>query len=253
MVAVNYLWNPINDNIVREFDDSGTTIAEYTTEPDLYGNVISQNRGGQTSHLHFDAQGNTTELTNDASIVTDTIRYSMFGEVTEHTGTTDVAFQFRGRYGYYTDNTTGQVCGRRQQLSVETGRWLSTAMFADLVSLDPYSDAIAYTAAQREEANEGANDPVEGLPKLPRPIRDRLDALMGRFKGIRGSMKRFFKPPKPRDAIDLIEGFVNKIKADLDAMDNRTAASYCCKRRRRMYGEPFSPGASSSIGRIMPL
>jgi len=48
MVAVNYLWNPINDNIVREFDDSGTTIAEYTTEPDPYGNVITQYRNGET-------------------------------------------------------------------------------------------------------------------------------------------------------------------------------------------------------------
>ena len=37
MVAVNYLWNPINDNIVREFDDAGATIAGYTTEPDLHG------------------------------------------------------------------------------------------------------------------------------------------------------------------------------------------------------------------------
>lgn len=42
MTAVNYLWNPINDNIVREFDDAGNAIAEYTTEPDLYGNVVSQ-------------------------------------------------------------------------------------------------------------------------------------------------------------------------------------------------------------------
>ena len=32
MPVVNYLWNPLNDNIVREFDDAGAVIAEYTTE-----------------------------------------------------------------------------------------------------------------------------------------------------------------------------------------------------------------------------
>ena len=41
MPVVNYLWNPLNDNIVREFDDAGTVIAEYTTEAALFGNVIS--------------------------------------------------------------------------------------------------------------------------------------------------------------------------------------------------------------------
>ena len=40
-------WDPIEDNIVREYDEAGVVAAEYTTEPDLYGNVISQRR--QTS------------------------------------------------------------------------------------------------------------------------------------------------------------------------------------------------------------
>ena len=104
MTAVNYLWNPINDNIVREFDDAGNTIAEYTTEPDLYGNVVSQFfRNGQTSYLLSDAQGNTTEPTNDVGNVTDTIRYSAFGEVTQRTGTTEIPFQYVGQKGYCTD------------------------------------------------------------------------------------------------------------------------------------------------------
>jgi hypothetical protein len=94
MVAVNYLWNPINDNIVREFDDAGATVAGYTTEPDVYGNVVSQYRNGQTNYPHSDGQGNTTELSNDAGNVTDTIRYSAFGEVTQRTGTTVIPIQY---------------------------------------------------------------------------------------------------------------------------------------------------------------
>jgi hypothetical protein len=34
MVAVNYLWDELEDNIDEEYDDSGNSVAEYTTEPD---------------------------------------------------------------------------------------------------------------------------------------------------------------------------------------------------------------------------
>jgi RHS repeat-associated protein len=124
MVAVNYLWNPINDNIVREFDDSGNTTSEYTTEPDLYGNVVSQFRNGQTSYLLSDGQGNTTELTNNAGTVTDTIRYSGFGEVTGRTGTTEIPFQYVGQKEYYRDTGTGDYYVRERSLGPAIGRWL---------------------------------------------------------------------------------------------------------------------------------
>lgn len=125
MVAVNYLWNPINDNIVREFDDADTVVAEYTTEPDLYGSIVSQYRNGQTNYLHFDGQGNTAELTNDAGAVTASIRYSAFGEVMELTGITELPYQYGGRKGYYTDGETGTLSVRQRPLSPRLARWLS--------------------------------------------------------------------------------------------------------------------------------
>ena len=125
MTAVNYLWNPINDNIVREFDDAGNTIAEYTTEPDLYGNVVSQYRNGQTSYLLSDGQGNTTELTNDAGDVTDVIRYSAFGKVTQRTGSTEIPFQYVGQKGYLSDEVAAHYVVRRRILASRYGRWLS--------------------------------------------------------------------------------------------------------------------------------
>jgi RHS repeat-associated protein len=124
MVAVNYLWNPINDNIVREFDDSDSTIAEYTTEPDLYGNIVSQNRDGQTNYPHFDGQGNTTEVTNEAGNVTDAIRYSSFGAVTQRTGATENPFLYVGRKGYCRDEMIAQLSVRRRQFLPAGGRWL---------------------------------------------------------------------------------------------------------------------------------
>jgi len=141
MTAVNYLWNPINDNIVREFDDTGVTVAEYTTEPDLYGNVVSQYRDEDTRYLRLDGQGNTTELTNDAGNVTDTIRYSAFGKVTEIFGTTELPLQYLGEKGYYRDKETGEHYVRTRPLLGSQGRWLA---------VDPLGVLSDYTYADNK-------------------------------------------------------------------------------------------------------
>ena len=52
MTAVNYLWDPVEQNIVRELDDSGNIIAQYTTEPSLYGDLLSQRWVGGTREQH---------------------------------------------------------------------------------------------------------------------------------------------------------------------------------------------------------
>ena len=123
MPTVNYLWNPINDSIVREFGDDGNVLAEYTTEPD--GRLISESRDGVEYQHHYDAQGNTRALTNDQGEVTDTFAYNASGEVTERTGTTPTPFQFGGEHGYYTDQTTGEIMARRRDYDPAQGRWLS--------------------------------------------------------------------------------------------------------------------------------
>lgn len=79
MPGVNYLWDPIGDNIVREFDDDGNVIADYTYEPGLHGNLISQHRDGKSSFYHYDGQGNTLALTDENGDVTDRYAYSAFG------------------------------------------------------------------------------------------------------------------------------------------------------------------------------
>src|ERR1051325_5544301 len=88
MSRTYFFWEPLSDNILQERDESGTVTAEYTTEAGLYGNVISQNRGGVESQYHFDPQGSTLALTDDNQQVTDTYAYSAFGEVTARTGST---------------------------------------------------------------------------------------------------------------------------------------------------------------------
>jgi RHS repeat-associated protein len=124
MTVVNFDWDEIEDNIDQEFDGVGNSLAEYTTEPDLYGNVVSQYRDGVTSTFHHDAIGSTIAVTNDAGDVTDTIDFSAFGESTHRTGTTVFPFQFVGQKGYYRDAETGDNCVRRREYRPVIARWL---------------------------------------------------------------------------------------------------------------------------------
>lgn len=140
MPTVNYLWNPINDNIIAEYDDDGNTIAEYTTEPGYHGAVISEQRDGVTYQHHYDAQGNTRALTDDQGNVTDTFAYTANGEVTERTGTTPTPYQYGGEHGYYTDQTSGEIMVRRRDFDPAQGRWLSVdpSGFGDGINLYRY-------------------------------------------------------------------------------------------------------------------
>jgi RHS repeat-associated protein len=124
MTIVNYDWDEDEDNIVEEYDDVGTIVAEYTTEAGLFGNLVSQRRIGQDSYYHFDGQGSTLALSNANGDVTDTYAYAAFGEVTTRTGSTISPFQYVGQKGYYRDAETDGYEIRRRPLLAETGRWL---------------------------------------------------------------------------------------------------------------------------------
>ncbi len=119
----HFLWDPIEDNIVEEFDDAGNRIADYTTEPFRHGTLISQHRDGVSRFHHFDGQGNTTSLTDKDGNVTDTYGYKAFCEVPERTGSTVNPFQYFGQQGYYRDAETGDYEVRRRPLEYE--RWFT--------------------------------------------------------------------------------------------------------------------------------
>jgi len=121
----HFLWDPVEDNIVKEIDDAGSAIVDYTTEPYLYGDLVSQHRDGQSSFYHFDGQGNTTSLTDSAANVGDIYAYSAFGEVTQRIGNTHNSFLYIGRHGYYYNDVTDEVSVRQRLLSARRQRWLS--------------------------------------------------------------------------------------------------------------------------------
>ena len=125
MSVVNYDWDELEDDIVEEYDDPGNTIAENTTEPGLFGRVISQRRNGVDSFYHFDGQGSTVALTDANGSVTDTYAYDAFGEITAQVGGTVNPFQFGGEIGYYFDIDTGDHEIRRREYESDFGRWSS--------------------------------------------------------------------------------------------------------------------------------
>jgi RHS repeat-associated protein len=125
MPETNFFWDPLSDNILQERDETGAVTAEYTAEPGLYGNIISQNRGGVESLYHFDANGNTMALTADDQAVTDSYAYTAFGDVTQRTGTTVNPFQFAGSMGYYVNPATGDLEARARPFRPSITRWMS--------------------------------------------------------------------------------------------------------------------------------
>ena len=125
MVAVNYDWDELEDNIVEEYDDSGNAIAEYTTEPYLHGDLISQRRNGLSSFYCFDGLGGTLALTDPTGGATDTNAYTAFGETTEHTGNTTNHNQYVGQKGYYSDDERRVYTVRQRIYNPAQSQWLS--------------------------------------------------------------------------------------------------------------------------------
>jgi hypothetical protein len=122
-MGTHFFWDPVEDNI-QERDDTGVVTADYTTEPYLYGDLISQRRHGQSRFYCFDGQGSTRALTDAVGNVTDTYSYSAFGEQIEKSGSSSTDCN-GSRHSYFQDEQAGTLLARARVLSVRRGRWQS--------------------------------------------------------------------------------------------------------------------------------
>ena len=86
-----------------ETDGSNIIQVVYTLEPVMFGNLVSQRRGGVTSFYLFDGMGSTSQLASGTGSVTDSYVYDSFGTILLVTGSTSNAFRFIGRFGYVYD------------------------------------------------------------------------------------------------------------------------------------------------------
>jgi RHS repeat-associated protein len=136
MAKTRYFWDPVEDNVTKEYDENGDTLVRYTTEPALYGNLISQERDGVARYYHFDGQGSTLALTNKDGDITDEYAYNAFGETTEENGNTENSRRYSGERGYEHDSFGYFV--RARVYSPAIARWLSSdPLFA--VGPNPYT------------------------------------------------------------------------------------------------------------------
>ena len=143
MTVTKYVWDPVEDNVIEEYDENGNTVVEYATEPDLYGNLISQDRGGTKSYYHYDGQGSTLALTDENGDVTDTYAYNAFGETTEQNGSTQNSRRYVGEKGYEYDMAPHGYYVRTRCLEPSLIRWRSKdpLHFADIYNLYRYVGA----------------------------------------------------------------------------------------------------------------
>jgi len=123
MPVENYIYD--GQNILEETDEFGTLQASYTYEPEEYGELISQHRGGKTSYYHYDALGSTRQLTDDTETVTDSYTYNAWGETIKQSGTTTNPFRWIGNVGYYFDEETQGYYVRARYYQPQSGRWMT--------------------------------------------------------------------------------------------------------------------------------
>ena len=125
MGTTTYVWDPVFDCVSHELDENNDVKAVYHNEPQQYGGVLSQRRGTTSHYHHHDALGSTRLLTDNSGNVTDTYLHDAWGNSVATTGTTVNPFKWVGKYGYYTDDSTGQVYVRARMYQPTVARWTS--------------------------------------------------------------------------------------------------------------------------------
>ena len=168
MAHTKYIWDPLSDSVLMEKDENGDTQATNTYLPELYGDLISQRREGDSRYYHFDGQGSTRALTDENEDVTDTYTYTAFGEEVSKTGTTENPFRYVGEKGYYFDEETADCYVRARSYKPTISRWRSkdprflvdgTNVYAYVLNnptnrVDP-SGRLSITVAQKPTADCG--------------------------------------------------------------------------------------------------
>jgi len=136
------LWDAASTygDVVLETSGSGSTLASYV----LGGiELLSQTRGGTTSYYLHDGQGNTSALADVNGNVTDTYRYSAFGELQSRTGTTINNYLYTGQQF---DSLTRLYSLRARYYAPYDGRFISRDVFSYNFNNPIELDRYVYTA-----------------------------------------------------------------------------------------------------------
>ena len=121
--TTKHVWD--GQNILLEINAANIIQVVYTLQPELYGNLISQRRGGIGSFYLQDGLGSTIQLANSTGSVTDTYLYDSFGNTLLASGSTLNPFRFVGPLGYYYDSDLVVYYIRARYYDPATGRFRS--------------------------------------------------------------------------------------------------------------------------------
>ena|GEM_PF-3071279 len=119
---VQFLWD--DQNLIQELDDTGTVEAEYTLNPQPYGDLVSQRRDHDSTFYHYDALGSTQSLTDQTGTVENEYTYSAFGKELSSSGSVDNPFTWVGELGYYKEED-GRYTLRKREYEEAIARFLS--------------------------------------------------------------------------------------------------------------------------------
>jgi RHS repeat-associated protein len=129
--SLNQVWH--GENIPLEMN-ANIVEAAYTLEPTMYGNLISQSTPSDDLYYIFDGLGSTAFLWTGSGQNAGQYYYDAFGNVLDDSRFYATnAFQYIGRFGYYTETPDlGTYFLRARMYDPTTGRFLSR----DPVGLD---------------------------------------------------------------------------------------------------------------------
>jgi RHS repeat-associated protein len=121
--TTKHIWD--GQNILVETDGNNVIQVVYTQGPEVYGNFITQARGGVDSFYLFDAPGSTRQLASSSASITDLYVYDSFGSALLASGATVNPFRYVGCVGYYYDVDLATHYIRARHYSPVLGRFLS--------------------------------------------------------------------------------------------------------------------------------
>ncbi|MFO0976502.1 MAG: hypothetical protein U0996_08900 [Planctomycetaceae bacterium] len=159
MGTTTFVWDPVSDCVLMELDETDNVKAVYTNEARQYGGVLCQRRGNTSHYHHHDALGSTRFLTDSSGNVTDTYLNDAWGNSVASTGTTVNPFKWVGRYGYYTDNSTGQVYVRARMYQPIVARWCSARYVPAEESLIEMLTPYVRRAVTADSSSQQADEP----------------------------------------------------------------------------------------------
>ncbi|WP_373651960.1 RHS repeat-associated core domain-containing protein [Schlesneria sp. DSM 10557] len=116
-------------------------------QPQPYGNLVSQQRNGQSTFYHFDGLGSTAALTTSTQTVSDSYTYRAFGDIAASSGTTTNPYQWVGREGYYRDEEAAELNLGHRHYDTATGRFTT-------------EDPIGYHSGDSNFYRYGGNNPI---------------------------------------------------------------------------------------------